>query len=52
VPFFTLPVSAFNRLIRTNNTGAAQCEIMAEFVGQQGLKAARVNDFETGAHEI
>jgi len=29
-------------LIRTNNTGAAQCETMAEFVGQQGLKEAGV----------
>jgi hypothetical protein len=28
--------------IRTNNTGAAHCETMAEFVGQQGLNQAGV----------
>jgi hypothetical protein len=29
-------------LIRIDNTGAAQCEAMAEYVGQQGLKEAGV----------
>src|SRR5260370_39760238 len=34
---FSCPVTA---LVRTNNTGAAQCETIEECVGQQGLDDA------------